>query len=307
MSTYIAFPLCLPTTFYLAASPETAWAETIPDHEEQVYYRQKVQTTDTIQIAFWSNTDAHWTLAAKLIDTCDNNKEVDTFSVATLEQGVTTDYDWNFFEANFSTLDDGIYQIKITAVSDLGDSYTFYSEPYYVRTTWDNTVWLEWANEVNDFDCPYEDMAEAFTWGLRVEGGFESNGYQPSSKDVIYIDQNRVPTMLDSIPYVVKKATFGGAVGLPNYLANIINRAWSHTHTYIDDIRYVKNEGAKLEPSRSDRYPMAGWTLDLMEVDETFSNEITQSVYFVLGYGEIAYQSGNDINEAAFPAKKIIV
>lgn len=303
MSVYIAFPKINSVLFYQSDFPERAFENTIPTHEQQLRYHQKVEQTDTIPVLFWTNAGPQWTLAASLID-CYGN-EIITYSIATVSQGVTASYDLNKFSAVFGNMDEGVYQIRITAESDQADSYVFLSEPIHMRASWDDTIWIDYYNEVNDFDIPFEDM-NTFMFGLRVEGGWESGGYSPQAKDTIYLDQNHTPVMLDSIPYVVRKLTIGEAYGIPNWLANIINRAFSCTHTYIDSTRYVKNEGAKLEPSRTSNYPLAGWMLDLLEVDETLSNEITQSYVFVLGYGgNYAFQMGTGDDGAVSPAKHI--
>jgi hypothetical protein len=106
----------------------------------------------------------------------------------------------------------------------------------------------------------------------RVHGGFDTNDLTPSSKDVVYRDQEYDITQLDSIPLDTTKLTIGDGGGIPNWQALIINRILSCSYMNISGRKYVKNDGAKLEKTIEKNYPMAGWKIELADETNTMDN-----------------------------------
>lgn len=305
MSTTVFIPSCNPTKFYLSTEPEKAFHASIPSHETALHYNQKVQDDDVYYLLFGVDAGVNWTFLCHAID-CDGN-EVKEFTISTVEQTVTTDYDYNQILVDWSTLAEGIYQIKLELTSDQNDVYTLYSEPHYLKDEWAGTILIKYANESNNFDVPFEEWGQSFY--LRVEGGFPSEGYTPASKDTIYVDQVHNAYLLESKPYVVQKLQLAGPVGIPNWLIKIINMALSCTDLYLgltitgEFNRYSKAEGAKLEPVRLAQYPLSGWAVDLQAIPEDFSEELAQSMVFILGYpGDMAFQAGDGTDYKVFRA-----
>jgi len=107
----------------------------------------------------------------------------------------------------------------------------------------------------------------------RVCGGFDTNDFAPSSKDVVYRDQRFDLTQLDSLPFDTTKLTIGDGGGIPNWQAAIINRILSCSYINISGRKYVKNEGAKLEKISEKNYPMMGWKIDLADETNEMENE----------------------------------
>lgn len=296
MSILIAFPKINPILMFRDSEDEKLFENSIPTHEEQVLYRQKVEQGDFIYLIFAVSNTVGWTFTGALYD-CEGDEVTDSDRFVTIELLVTTvsvDFDYYKVTIETETIPDGIYRFGISCTPDSGgDPGLFLSEPLYIREEWLNTIMLRYANETNDFDIPFEDISD-FRFALRVEGGFPSEGYSPNAKDVIYIDQIHDPYLLDSTPFDIHKCQFGWGVGLPNWMAGKLNRAFACTHMYIDGQRYNKAEGAKLEATRDRHYPMAGWTMDLMMIDDFYSDEVSLSKVYVLGYGEIAFRGGDE-------------
>lgn len=283
---------------------EKLFADEIPYHEETVWYNSKWASTDVIYLFFAIPDDAEYTMEAKLYD-C-NGWEVATLDLVDTETEAYPGYLMYKITADLSTIrNEGIYYIHVFVSDNTdveGTVFDFCSEPIHLKTSWPKTLLLEYYNEINDFDIPFEDLTD-FVFQLRVEGGFPSSGFSPQSKDTIFIDQNHIPVLLDSIPYNVEKIQFGSAVGITNWQADCINRALSCTHFYVDGIRYCKNEGAKLEPTHENAYPLSGWSIDLIRVEDEGSTSFSLSRIYVLGAGEEAFRAGTGLS--MFPAKPI--
>jgi hypothetical protein len=205
------------------------------------------------------------------------------------------DYDWWSFSADFLSIIDGIYYLYIywLDAAPEGESpkrYEFLSEPLWVKDTWPNTILVSCYNDTTDFDVIFEDLGTPgdYVISVRVEGGWPTDGFMPQAKDILYIDEEYVTVQLNSKPFSTRKIIFGGSYGIPNWLIDIINRCFSCDHTYIDLLRVVKAEGAKLERSGEKFYPMACWMLELMEADYNYSTG-SEAVIILLGYNNTAF------------------
>jgi hypothetical protein len=294
----VIFPQINPIQFKMV---EQLFADTIPAHEEQVWFDQKAQFDDVFYAVFAVPAASPYTVAAGLYDCLGTLRA--NYACDIITQSVTADYIYYKMTMQFASgivdsvnngIDEGVYFVKLTFTGDTDPPrvYLFTSEPIYVKENWPATGLLRYRNEINDFDILFT-VDPTFYFQVRVEGGFPSAGFKPESKDEIFIDQNNVPTMLDSIPYVVKQIQFGAGCGIPNYHIDAINRSLSCTHWYWNGVRYCKNEGAKLEPTHSSQYPMSGWVIDVIGVADDFDTNFNLSKIYVLGSGYIAYRSGD--------------
>jgi hypothetical protein len=272
------------------------FVDSIPSHEEFKRYCQKVQRSDVLNCLVASDSTAEIYPTGELLD-CHGNHVADITMnyVGTAISG----YDWWSFSADFVSIIDGIYYFYIYWLpADPSDGtaklYEFISEPVWVKNLWENTILFSYYNTDTDFDFIFSDLGTPgdFICSVRVEGGWPSDGFSPKSKDELYIDEEYVPVQLSSKPFNTQKIIFGGSYGIPNWLIDIINRGLSCDHTYIDLLQVVKAEGAKLERSGEKLYPMAAWSLELMESDYNFSTG-SEPVITLLGYGETAF---NDIS-----------
>jgi len=66
--------------------------------------------------------------------------------------------------------------------------------------------------------------------------------------------------------------TFGDNYGIPNWLADRINRIFCCSDVLVQNRAVVKVSGAKLEKSFIDRYPMGVWSLDVQDATNSYSD-----------------------------------
>lgn len=182
---------------------------------------------------------------------------------------------WNMsFNESSSATPLGIYFVKISITLDTGSGSGmlekhFISEPIEIVDELPDSVLIEYSHAGNNWDMAfYPDGKELkLSYKFRVEGGYASQGFTPASKDAFFVDQDRGVILLDSVPYNVYKYTFGPGGGIPNWMADKLNRILSLSEIKIDGISHVKNEGSKMEPSREQGYSLAGWSIELVKVE----------------------------------------
>ena len=104
-----------------------------------------------------------------------------------------------------------------------------------------------------------------FNYQMRVQGGFLPTEFSPASKDTYYRDQSYDLTNLKSIPYNVQRLTIGDGGGVPNYIADIINRIFACSYLSIDDVAFVKSDGSKFERKGAELIGKAAWKIEVEE------------------------------------------
>jgi len=274
----IKFPLLNPVKMVRATNVQDYfWNQQIPSFETQTDYVQKFQQGDYIQFAMAFNPAyvASANIFCQLRD-CHYNQTYGYFQPLPIAF-VSGD----FIHINFKltlhnpTIPEGEYYIYLYCPNHSGSNFDlFYSEKISIKATHSDTILLKYSNEGNEFDTYfYLDYfgASKTYFQLRVPGGFPSDGFNPSSIDSIFQDQTYNTTLLSSIPYNVKKVTFGDNKGIPDWLIDKINRVLSCTHTYVDDVQYTKVEGARLKPNFMPGHPLNVWKIDLIASDNDYS------------------------------------
>ncbi|KAF0196005.1 MAG: hypothetical protein FD166_2732 [Bacteroidetes bacterium] len=186
--------------------------------------------------------------------------------------GSLNGYDiWHIYSDNFWTLPAGVYFVvlEVTVNMGLDDIVKKYvSEPVKMVESLPESLLIKYSHGRNEFDFafyPDGTPESKRSYFLRIEGGVMSDGFNPGSKDSYFVDQDREVLLLDSRPFNVYEFTFGPGSGLPNWMADKINRILSLSDIRINNESYVKNEGAKLEPVRDKGYPLAGWKIEMVK------------------------------------------
>lgn len=169
-------------------------------------------------------------------------------------------------------IDDGLYMVKLYNSSG---KFEFYSNCMQVGQFPDSLL-VTYTCKSNKFDCVFRDDEYAYFFALRVDGGVKSSDVSYNSDDVVYSSQDRFIYLLDSIPYTVRKYTFGDSYGLPGWMADRINRILSCDNILINGVKVVKNDGAKLEVIGSNAYPYVGLNIELLRQEEGYS----EGLYF---------------------------
>lgn len=278
-------------------SDEKFACELIPAHESKVGYIQKFHATDKLmfQVLLFKT---QWPVMG--YNVLDSNGNVVLNFPGQVIGSYGADYDvWSTKDVDniISSLQPGIYYIELlpTLINNVGMPHEipFLSEPFeVVEAGHENpeSLLIEYSHDGNGFDMAFyptgvPEVRKFFQ--LRVEGGVSSDNVTPSSKDIFYTDQINDVVMLDSKPFTVFKFTFGNGRGIPNWMADKINRILSCAYVEIDGTQFVKKDGAKFEASREKGYPLAGWHIELVPAHQRFS--ITEGVATQLGDYNIDY------------------
>lgn len=172
---------------------------------------------------------------------------------------------------------EGLYRILLTTT---GDKFKFYSNFFHIGRH-ENTVLIEYTCDKNKFDCIFKTVDYGYSFFIRVDCGVKSGDVNYNADDVFYTSQSQTTYLIDSIPYVTRKYTFGDSYGLPNWMADKLNRVFACEDVSLDNVSVVKNDGAKLEATSSDAYPYAGLKIELLHQYEGDSDELFRGEEFM--------------------------
>lgn len=268
-----------PIRFHRAdANKGKFWYNTKPRFEYDRGYCQPYQHFDSVYLQFRCEGFVFGNLKMQIIDSNGNHIwPTIPFPYYTLTAAYSV-FGRRCFEFNnqLPALPEGIYYLKLSAthyVDGFAVNYIFLSEPIHLAASHKDTIAVAYRNFQNDYDFGFLSGTIAVfpTPMLRIHGGLKSDGIQPGGKYDMYTDMDYRQAMLRSEVYTVEKWTFGGAHGLPPYMAQKLNAIWSLTDVWIDGKKYVRHEGAKMERSGEDAYPLAAWTLDVVKPDNPHS------------------------------------
>jgi len=177
-------------------------------------------------------------------------------------------YNWTGI---FPAVAEGFYFLKLL-VQDSEGYMIFYSEPIRLYTTApDNHIILRYTHDENDFGVVFV----GYLFMMRLQAGLKSEGFQPGGKFTMYQDLDYQSEVLTSQPYNVEKWTFGSSEGIPNWVADKINRLFGLSTTIIDATYYCRNEGAKMERQGVEHFPLAVWQLELIKKDNPYEDTFT--------------------------------
>lgn len=272
----------------------TLFDDTIPYFEEKIRFYQKFQLGDTFEHQVHASNSLTPTCYYTLVDCTDT--VVDSWTSDTLQMDDPGTYDMLYCRKDLLGYDDGIYFIKLRInwyddpQTQFNEYYIF--EPIHIAESHPHTVKIAYMHEDNSKDMIFVTNDENFipVYHLRIEGGFASDGYTPSSKDSVYQNQEWDTVLIDSVAYETRKLLISGPTGIPNWLTSIINNIFSCSDVAIDGVGYCKNEGAKFEAIREKQYPYAGWSIDLIQ-----SKASNLDAYYEIGE-EVVNIGNMDIN-----------
>lgn len=228
--------------------------------EDKKRYCQKWQSNDVIKLQFYSN------LSPINIHIIGEDGVPANSYVATLKPTNLEDTDFNIYEASIALtgLDGGYY---MTCVVGTGFAkINLRSEPFFVGETIENSLLFKYDNSYNDQGIIF-DTGIAFTF--RAEAVVSE--FIPGAKDTIYQDQILNNVVLSSIPFRKFKLFVGGPTGVPDYVVDKVNRILSCDNWSADGVNYVKSDDADWEANRLGLYPMAGWSISILEASNLSS------------------------------------
>lgn len=162
-----------------------------------------------------------------------------------------------------------------------------------------NTVFIEYKNGKDHENFRFVNLEGQV--GVRVEGTVQD--FIPSALDHIYIDANRSASTLSSTPYRLFTLYAGNAEGLPDYMLDLVNRAFTCEEIQIDGKRFNKDEGAEWEVQRVPEYARAGMSISIQAIDPYLSLDLSGDSDPLdpeeLGQGVLFRRSLNRLNRSS--------
>ncbi len=264
MANQIIFPYLSPVKF-TKMTPEAIpqyvskfiddyrFKDTIRDFEQPVCFMQKWLMDDAVRLQFISN---YAPLTLKLMD--ENGLMVHSQVFETMQQDAfRPGYYIRQSETDVAGFDPGYYYWQIEAGST---PHIWVSEPQEFVEEYPNSLYAEYSHyeRYGDviFDAPYSPT-------IRIPAILKFKA--PGAKDTVYEDQPMDQEMIKSVPYRLWDLIIGDAKGVPPWLIDKINWILGCSDLRFDGRYYTKNEGATLEENETDRYPMAGYKIEMRE------------------------------------------
>jgi hypothetical protein len=232
-----------------------AYYDQIKPYEIAKYYKQKFQTNDSLYFQLVANFGP---VEVLLVD-CDG---------ATIVSGTDTAISTGFYTAPFyaygcnidlSAVAAGTYFVKVKIGSG-GSLTTLISEPLQVAEDHPGTILYEYTNSKNEFGAIFQNGE---TFSFRCEGYIQD--FTPGSNDVVYEDEPANLTRLSAVPYRAFKLAIGNEEGVPDWVADRVNRIFACDDVLIDGKAFTRPQGSKMEKKSEEGYPMSGWLVELRE------------------------------------------
>jgi hypothetical protein len=249
---------------------------TLKEYEQKQPYVQPFQQSDTIRVQ-WIGSDntSGFYDHVKLLDSNGSDTGV-SISVGSSAIGSRTLYTitlplWN--------INEGKYFLSVYHLPASNDRTYIIFEPFHVKQVHIKTVRIDYFNSFNDQSVIYP--TSAYIPQIRVHGCITD--VTNESKFNVYEDQPMNVEMVSGIPYRTFELTLGGSKGIPQWYADIIERALLTDTLTIDGIAYTRAEGAKLESKKEAGKPLNMYTIKLRERYNTATLDIVQKKSYVVG------------------------
>jgi hypothetical protein len=289
MPQYFYISKALPVTFYQLGVPATAgknfihldedwFSAQIKPWEQEITYYQKWQQTDTITLQVLSEFS---TIRLDLIDCA--GKVVKTMPFVKKVTSIVGQL-WQVYEVSMqmADVDEGLYYLLITVGNNI---LQFISEPQDIALLHEDTILHTYKNSTNSFEVIY---ATGVQFTFRAEATITD--YAPGNVQAVYEDQTLNLVELSATPFDTFRYKLGASYGVPPWVAKKVNFIFCNDFVLLDEMQYVRADGAKLEPNRADRYPMAGWSMDVRPANNAFSgaydpsfNDVVAVAYNIKG------------------------
>lgn len=240
-------------------------AELLNSFQQPECYAQKWQTDDVTTIQVLSEFE----FTFRLFDLATAG-EVDAIVPVLMDTSIVGQ-SFSVYQVtlSFAGLDPGYYYCQVDYTDENEEEISLISEPLNVEEEHPETLLFSYRNSENNFSVVFDTGIE---FRVRVEGVIEL--FNPETDDVIYNDQMRNATLLDSIPYRSWTLYIGNAPGVAYWMCDLINRVMSCDGVEIDGDAYTKKVGSAWEMKRAEEYPLAGMTVEIVPVENRFMQRI---------------------------------
>jgi hypothetical protein len=148
----------------------------------------------------------------------------------------------------------------------------FESEYQQMLDSDENTLLFTYWNSFNKEDVVFDTGVK---FDFRCEAFIQRP--KPKSKRTLWEDQPLNLRTINAIPYVQPKLIVGSGKGVPDWVADKINRIFCCDNTLVNAMQYTAVDGAELEANEEENYPMAGWSMDIRPTNNKYSLRGTNS------------------------------
>lgn len=149
----------------------------------------------------------------------------------------------------------------------------YISEPIMLADKHEGTVLIEASHSENNYDTIFEGISPRPVFRQRVESfGLK---HLPSGEYTSFENQNKELDVLYALPYNGFKLDIGGSEGVPEYMADSINRIMDLEKIRVDG-RLMTRESDKMEETGKDDAPLHFYSVSLREAKHTDSYTFKQ-------------------------------
>lgn len=124
---------------------------------------------------------------------------------------------------------------------------------------------IQYTNNSNI--SPFNTFFDGFKFSLRLPVGFKSSSLKNRLVNETFRNQNQELKLLYSYPYETKTLIIGDGLGVPNYMARLINSIFCLSDVTIDGIKYVRSDDSVPEKTGGiDGYPLHIYQMEVEEI-----------------------------------------
>lgn len=256
---FVKLGAVLPPQYHFKNMTEWWYSEQVTFYVSQPRYSQKWQNNDVIKMQV--QTNGLGPVQADLINCHGEVVRTVAFSIKTDPAIIAP---LVLFEGNMVLTghEEGNYYILITAGTG-GTVSQAISEPLHIAADHPLTLLLEYSGTRNKQSTIF---STGYNPSFRFEGWLD--GFGPKGLFATYVDQPADIQLLNGIPYRAHKLNVGNEYGVPDYIADKVNRIMLigiGNKTYVDGVQMSRDESANLEAVTTPGTPLKYWTLDVRE------------------------------------------
>lgn len=251
---FVAVNPIQPARYFTKFSDDYLFEDTIYDWQENVHRYQPWQIGDVIPLQLTSNFEP---LLIEIQDPYGNTNLGQNFTKKRANKYAPGSA---LYETSLVTTDlkAGLYRAILTPAGNL--TYQQKSEWFYLCPDNYRTVLVEYFNVRFHGDVVFE---TGIKFAFRFPGFFDDK--EPGSMDVLYADQELDQVQLSSRPYTAKTLYLGHGNGVPFWMAEKMNWAFSCSNVSLDGKLFAKADGAKWTSFVQEGSAVKGYAIDVRQ------------------------------------------